>query len=758
MSERVQPKVVGFDAIPREARELFEEVILHGGLRAIITGALVSGTSMRALLLAQSETSLLRVSGILAAEGRAVLLNALKSSVTPGMTFGELKGRVWMRRRYYDRTFSDTEPHRRAVGLEQARQILRQLAALHRAGAVHGHFGLSNIAREGNELCIVDAMWSAMSGESHPDLAPESVSGVLPSPAADAFAAAGILPQLLGSEMSEAIQRGLEPFRQADPALRPSFEALRALLGDVSINSGAQRTTNGILGSTGAAPRGRLIEPTSYVHGKQPPLDTGTADSREAPAANPPPIVPASNPLVKAIPRPPEAASPWRSLLIILFLMGAVVAGALWLRRPVDVATPERELLSLWAGENSSGQRFVAEAALNGDAQARQLVFEEARAKEPRPIVRKRMLLISFDPLWAKQLGPIDERAAFALGLAALLPVDPTTLPKIEDLHPGVQLAMAADLPLDAKMEVFNEIKVARLATLPGSVGQAFAALQSFKVVDLANPIARSLAKLMAGELTEEATVTYLSTPPESPTAEERLRIALGAAPRNRLLLNALTVALPNVGGKLAERARWFVGSEVAWEKVEPEVILGLVAGIHPRLQLAVEQEADLLNFPDPRVRKVAAEQLLAGARSESEKAVVNILSNENHALTRFQTVSLLTGLRLSGDQAYSFLVSWFETTPDAPTVARLLAGRGVTKELDPFAVEAARYLKNHDWHLGPEQMRQLSLHPEALVRALVYSRLSPEDSAERAILNDMLRVEPNAKIRAQLELKLKRD
>lgn len=766
MAERTVSKIVGLDALPRESRELFEEVIVHASLKAIITGAVLSGPYVRALLLAHSETSLLRVSPVLSAEQRAALLSILERAAIPYSSWGEMKGRVWARRKFYDRTFEEVEPVRRTVGLAKTRELAATLLRLHEGGGAHGHIAWSNLVQDEGALRFVDPGWAWLSGEGHGVLPPEYQAGASPQPATDGYAFAKLLPQLLGAEMDLAIQNGLLAFETVDPRKRPSFQQLMTLLGAEVPAAPSPITSRGggiLLGQTGSAPRGRVIEPT--VQPPQPtaaaPVEDATVHARSV-AAETTVIQPQVVNPVDKIPLDsgagPTSSRGWpRPLGLLVLVLIACLATIFWYQSRNVPTTADSELVNFWSGSAGSGHRYVAELAVAGDEHARKLILQEATSGDPRPFLRVRILRVSFHPLWAKQLGPIDTRVAFALGLAPLVPVQAEALPPIEDLHPGVQLAMVADLPLETSSPILSRVKVSRLATLPGVIGQTFGALQGLSVTDISNPVARSLAKIVTEEHSHEVLMAFLAPLPEGgASAEHRLRLLLGVAAGSRPLLSALIVAMPNVKGDLGLRSRWFADSEVKWDDVAAEVVLGLIAGIHPRLPLAFEQEADLLGYPEAGVRSAAAEQLLKSARSESERAVVRVISQQPGTLSRFQVVSLLTGLRLSGDHAYSFLVSWFETTPDPPTVARLLAERGVTKELDPFAVEAARYLKNQQWNLPAEELRRLSLHPEALVRALVYSRLDPMDEKHRSILNDMLRVEPNAKIRAQLEQKLK--
>src|SRR5690606_35234836 len=126
----------------------------------------------------------------------------------------------------------------------------------------------------------------------------------------------------------------------------------------------------------------------------------------------------------------------------------------------------------------------------------------------------------------------------------------------------------------------------------------------------------------------------------------------------------------------------------------------------------------------------------------------VAVLSAPGASVSREQVVLLLLALKSEGEQQYPFLAKWFETEPDPILVFRLLLSRSKISGLDPFSVEAARYLKDARLQPTADELQVLALHPEPLARTLEYQYLDGAQPEHREILEAMIQVEPNARVR----------
>ncbi|RIL09120.1 MAG: hypothetical protein DCC75_07300 [Proteobacteria bacterium] len=209
-------------------------------------------------------------------------------------------------------------------------------------------------------------------------------------------------------------------------------------------------------------------------------------------------------------------------------------------------------------------------------------------------------------------------------------------------------------------------------------------------------------------------------------------------------------------GEILSKRIQWFESEKVAgWDSVGKGEKLFLAAGFLPPSQLSEEQLSDLLMFPSAAVRRESQKLLTKKLGSKEYSHTLKFLGSEKNRLTRFQTVSLVAALRLKSENAMSFVSKWFESKPDPQAVFDLLIARSSLPRSDHFNLQAARYLSDKAWSATVEDLRTLSTHPEALARALAYSRLDPTDPQEKAILQGAAAKEPSERIRQELLRKL---
>ena len=199
---------------------------------------------------------------------------------------------------------------------------------------------------------------------------------------------------------------------------------------------------------------------------------------------------------------------------------------------------------------------------------------------------------------------------------------------------------------------------------------------------------------------------------------------------------------------RFAPQIRWFEEDEsVGWMASAASQRLAIMMGDLRGLPL--QQLVDLLRSPLKPLRAEAVRQL--SERYPAEKGALTYLASAISALSRFQTVSLVAALAQTGEAQFSFVQSWFESGPEPEDVLGLLLARANVKELDPFNVEAARYLNLQTIKLSRKQIEQLVTHPEPLARALAYSQLRLSEPSDRKLLESMAQVEPSARLRGEL-------
>ena len=148
------------------------------------------------------------------------------------------------------------------------------------------------------------------------------------------------------------------------------------------------------------------------------------------------------------------------------------------------------------------------------------------------------------------------------------------------------------------------------------------------------------------------------------------------------------------------------------------------------------------------------AAKLLAGDIPGGDDLTRHLMSGHS-TLTRVQTISLVLALKSEEEEKGAYVGTWFSTEPDPETVLELLLIAKQFPANHPFAVHAARYLISHEWNVSIEKLKQLALHTEKLARILAYSKLDTTLPDHRKLLEQLSVIEPDAKVRKELKLKL---
>lgn len=407
----------------------------------------------------------------------------------------------------------------------------------------------------------------------------------------------------------------------------------------------------------------------------------------------------------------------------------------------------------------SKMQQVVARAVIEGDTNAEITIIQDVIAGNKRPNVRSELLKIAFSPLWEQNLSPSDRKLALLLGLPNLIPKGDISVPALAEAHPGVILAALANLPLEEDVGAVARIPLKVMAPLPSPFRESFAVLEALGIQSFSALPARALVRLTLGITIPESMVAFLNGADSVVATVGYVRILYGLVAQEPFIAEVLpTVASETQNEHLQGVFSWFELDPLElWKQTTPTAKMAIFSGMFSEVGLGLAQFSDLLRFPLPHVRQQAIQSLqnMPWARGQQKTIAQLGMFQEEGGLTRTGVISLILALSKPEAEQDSLIGLWFSTDPSPQEIFELLLTRDPKKEDDSFSLEAARYLKDKDFSWTLEQKKKLSAHREMLVRALVYTRLDPENAKEMAILENMREVEPNSFLRKQLDLKL---
>lgn len=450
----------------------------------------------------------------------------------------------------------------------------------------------------------------------------------------------------------------------------------------------------------------------------------------------------------------PRVVSRRQAILALGAILLIAILAVRWLRIP-EFFTHKRydiPVVEYWKSGQMSLMQKVAEAAVAGDQDARSAIIDASLSGAPNKQIHSDMLKFAFDPRWQDALSDTDADAVMRLALAPLYPDGIAGLPRLERLHPLVLIALLGDLPLDKPATAFEEIPSKVLSELPDPLGKIFAPAIS-SGASLADRSVRSLAHLVIGDSSEAIFQSYFG----GADPREQLRTALPILVSNAQLAAPLFTYLLHGQSILSDLANWFAAEDLAqWEQLAPRMRLFIVAGEVPPSGLTLEQYADLLQFPDMRIRALAAAAILNNFLGSEYQPTIAFLGGDSNQLGRFATIALISSFKLDPDSYYSFLLKWFEAKPDAGSILRILLARSQVTGVDPLNFQAASYLKRVPWEASLKDLAALIQHPEGLARVLAYSKLDPTIPNERTLLQEALKREPNDNFRDEIARRIR--
>lgn len=751
----------------------------------IVVGALVKNASwdVRPLLLENGQLSLLRFSDPAIALNKSKL-SFLRASCdrllanpesTGLITFGEIEGQVWIRRRYFQHTLADEEAAQQAVHpLQISQKLIRAVSALHAGNSIHGHICPQNVSLDRQEVFIFDHSFSVSSlphVEEIGSLAPELRNAAVPTFACDVFGLALVMRSLpsfaLGAEQEQCLERMLMP----EPGLRPSLEAVKEIFMPREATVAKPAVLTHIIATTGVT-AGKLVQRTpiadsrSSVPTAQPQGPRIITPQLPAVAPN---LVPEwkrndpieNAPTIPAQPQAPQSGLPFSWILVgILLLGGGVYAGKEYLgSRHIDLDS-SGALQDAWFSNTPSRMVVVAQAAVDGDSRAQVFITADAMKGNSRPLVRGSLIRNAFNAQWEGQLSDSDREIILRLALARLLKGQSIQLPPLSQAHPAIAFAIAGDMPdlqsADGGREL-SEVPLASLAALPQPYGVMFDQLEKTGVANLGVRAARGLSHILAGDASPESIAAYFSGIDSKDNARLRVAILFPLAQRVPKIQDLLYAGIESADGPLAPVVTWFSSEDMAqWSQAPHAAHLSLILGELPSQDLTFEQYVDLLTFPDLQVREKAKVRLGEKFFDKKAAAMLQFLASTGNHLNRFQVLTLLTALKMQGEASFALVGSLLDTKPSPLSILGLLLARAGYEKLDPINVELARYLTKTNVRLGIEDLQALSAHPEQLARAMAYARLDPSDPKQRQILENAAVVEPSERLRGQVKEKLK--
>ncbi|NLF25458.1 MAG: hypothetical protein GX589_07345 [Deltaproteobacteria bacterium] len=446
----------------------------------------------------------------------------------------------------------------------------------------------------------------------------------------------------------------------------------------------------------------------------------------------------------------------WILLALILVLTVLYKRGLLSSEPEVTLQAP-LPYEEFWQSGLTSKMREVVLAAVSGqDPQAELFIVKQALSGKESPHIQHDLIKIAFDPRWEGDLKPVDRQLALKLAMAGLLGRQIGQVPGLNDIHPGVLLAIIANLSLDSSNAEINAISTSQLKVLPPPYGPFFEFLDEIGLKNFASPSARAAAQIIVGRATPQVLSVYFSDEDDAVLSAKKLRLLLAISSHNPTMIENIYRALLSSRNVLRDLLKWFENTKLShWKDVPVEDRLKLAAGELPGKALKLESYADLLRFPVMAVREAAADTLRRDFFSENMHSTISLLASPRNKLTRYQTIFLVTALGADRDTRYSLLAAWFGTKPNPQSVLDLIILRRNIQVVDPLTIDGVRYLRGLNFSLSRPELLKLLYHFEPLARAWAYSKLEVSNAEDLKLLREALTRETLPVLKQQIRLKL---
>lgn len=456
-----------------------------------------------------------------------------------------------------------------------------------------------------------------------------------------------------------------------------------------------------------------------------------------------PPSTPASS-------TSPEGKGESKGFYFLLFGMFLALLAFYYYRTQdsgyVELREERQELQADWESKVPSRMRRVALEAIDleqAERGAEAVILASAKSgDEIGPFVNVDFLRIAFANEWEAELSPQDRRTALAFALAPLLKTSlPEDLPALDSLHPGVLLAVIANLGAQANRKVFEKIPLSFFAQLPPPIGASFRVfVEQEPKLTLADSSVQSLARLLTLKINLDELRNFLGGKVDS-----RLKVlaeGLRSEPQRAEELLVLLLKHPNsviqsAGISWAKDFDFY-----AWKGLSMNSKLDFMAGMLGQVQeLATADIMKLLAHPAPEVRAFAMGQIINHLKLEHRAGVdvLNMLRANPGILNSEQTVTLVGMLLQPAKQDPLQINKWLESNPPQALLTTLLLGSSTADAATVVDATIAAYLQKQKWKPDLLQLRKLVSHPDSYTRLFAYSEIYLMD--DRKIVEDFLKM-----------------
>ena len=698
---------------------------------------------LRPLLLINGKVALYRFSRPLGIDALNQLAAEMQGFVViPGW---ELKverksgqERLLMTRPFFQKTLKDSleSMPRGSRRHEMVASLINIVRELERRRLVHGHISPSNIAEAEGQLVLLDPRLGSLHHSNDSYLAPESVSGEEPKSSVDLFGLGCVIDEIMGDDATHQQRQVIDRLRLPSPRQRPAIDEVER---EFIRSLPAQSRDNLRVG--------RLINKQKRESSDEPATSGGSHSAQTRP------------------PREMSTLTRYATIgLITLAISVFVVKNRaprtyfdLFGSFPLLVSQHNQDYELAWASNEKAQMKAVSRAAvLDHDPAAQNTIIEDTLGGENRQGVNGQLIRVALNKSWAEDLSSTDKLAAITLGVQQILPDGIKELPPIENLHPGVILAIAGQTQPTKANKDLRALAIDRLIELPAPVGKVFEQLKATGTKSLGDPETIALAGMVSGNPPAATVDAYIGSDTSTPLALSRLAIVVPLLAANEGMAIQLLGTLRDRGGELGQVLSWFdIDALGLWGKAKNSDKLVLLLAELPATPLTLQHYSDLLTFPLAPVRAQSAKKIAAGLVKGEPEQLFMVLAGEQNRLTRDQTVALLSALSLDPAKRIPFIASWFELKPSSDMVALVLLARSNKDPSDLFNLEAARYLRKSQWNASTEMLQIMARHQEPLARSLAYAKLSTRDPAQKAILQKRVSEETDQGLLRALTTKL---
>jgi hypothetical protein len=658
-------------------------------------------------------------------------------------------GRVyWSCRYFYPNTlldFTKAEITTRSTSADCILRLFQELKTLEEQLCSHGNLRESNIGFDNHELFLLDPWFHANVAKTNSEHSRQN------GPTLGARSLASLILNSFRPDLNQEALQVLIKFVSSDSD-NLSFSDLHqawARLVDKEKYNHEQSDHKAF--SAGTAPRGRLIDLSQI---KQPrPVQINETSEEPKPIA--------SETIALQLEDKTQNLLLKKHSSLFLLVAGAASFIVLLLSGALNLSPSkfsQQELIELWGSAEQENQAEIARAALlDQDSRATNFLISELLTGKTIRGVDTQFIKNAFNELWIDQLNREDRIFALSVALAAIYRLPSQNLPDIEKIHPGIIFALIGKLNLAASSGKFDSQNLDNFASLPGTYGKVFKTLQSLGFNSLGNLAVRSVCRIILGNFGNEEITNLLS---ESPQEDKAIGLIATVTPFTETypalaetILNSLIIRQDILGS----RSRWFAEDNIAqWNKLSPKDFLFIALGIIPESVNELDKLSDLLLYPNKSIRIKAKDKVLKALGSQELSRLLNVIIEQPALLNRSQVLSLIAISQGPADKAHPFVTSWLDLEPHPTIVLEFLFATASKKSFDASSIQLANYLARKDFDLTESQLPLLLSHPEPLARILAFPRLDPNRELDRKILETWLKTETSARIKAEIERKLK--